>query len=311
MIQRETNKLFRVSLAFLFSVGVAIMPILVLAAELNLTSDIKEIGIGQQFQVDLLLNTENEEINAIEGTVTFSHNLLEIREIRDGNSIVNFWIDKPRIATNKNTNSSEIIFSGITPGGYLSDKGLIFSLIFQAQKEGSGIIEIQDIKALLNDGLGTPAKITTKKLEFVAIRDTISDDSWSVPKDAEPPETFRPEIAKDAELFNGKYFLVFATQDKSSGISHYEVKESRQRILSAFGKWVSAESPYVLDDQELRSFVFVKAVDKAGNKRIARIAPRNALPWYKNYENWIIIIVGVLTALFAAKKLWRKKIIHE
>ena len=61
-----------------------------------------------------------------------------------------------------------ICFSGIIPGGYLGE-GFIFSAIFQAKKEGAGIIEIQDAKALQNDGKGTPANTKIFNFQFPKI----------------------------------------------------------------------------------------------------------------------------------------------
>jgi GxxExxY protein len=272
------------------------------AAEISLDSKTKEIGVGGQFEAAIFLNTENEDINAVGGKVVFPETFLKLKEIRDGNSIINFWVDKPRITTNKNTNGNEIMFSGITPGGFNGERGFLFSVIFQAKQEGRGSIEIQDAKFLLNDGLGTPAKITAKTLEFVAIRDGIRDDSWSVPKDAEPPEDFTPEISQDPNIFDGKYFLVFATQDKNSGIDHYEVCEGN-RI-----KCVIAESPYLLQNQKLNQKIFVKAIDKSGNERMTTIEPRYPLKWYERYEIWAIIIIGLVIAYAMRKFLW--KIIH-
>jgi GxxExxY protein len=279
------------------------------AAEISFDAKTTQAQVGQNFEVTLFVNTEQENINAFEGKIIFSNDLLDLKEIRDGNTIVNLWIDKPhipQIAANQNTNSNEITFSGIIPGGYVGNDGLIFSLIFEAKKEGEGVIEVQNAKTLLNDGLGTPTQTMTKKLEFVAIRDGIRGDSWSVPKDAERPELFVPEIARDESVSGDKWFVVFVTQDKASGIDYYEVKESRQKILTLFSRWRAAESPYILADQELRSFIFVKAIDKAGNERIVKINPKNPLEWYENYENWIIIVLG-LVIVFAIKKfLWRK-----
>ena len=122
-------------------------------------------------------------------------------------------------------------------------------------------------------------------------------------KDRESPETFRPEIARDESLFDGKWFLVFATQDKKSGIDHYEVKETRQGTLTMFSKWIPAESPYVLQDQGLRSYVFVKAVDKERNARVTKVSPQNPLGWYENYENWFIIVLGLII-VFAVRKFY-------
>ncbi len=277
-------------------------PILASAAEIHINTESQGVRTGEQFMLNFFLNTE-ESVNALEGQIVFPADLLEPKEIRDGNSIINLWIERPKIESDK------IYFSGITPGGFKGKNGLIFSVIFEAQKEGWGFIEFQDVKTLLNDGKGTSAEVKFFNFQFdikdVVGHPDISDSLNYKIEDAEPPETFQPEIAKDAELFNGKYFLVFASQDKSSGISHYEVRESRQGILSVFKRWVLAKSPYVLADQELRSYILVKAVDKAGNKRIISIAPRNPLAWYKNYENWIIIIVGLVIA-YALKRFYGK-----
>ena len=270
-----------------------------LAAEIRVDGKNQKIKTGEQFTATIFINTE-ESINALEGQLAFPADLLELVEIQSGNSIVSFWIDKPKVEADK------ISFSGIIPGGFTGENGSILSMLFQAKKPGDGSIAIRSIKVLKNDGAGTPAEVTISDFQF-SIVEGVPAVVRKKEKDREPPETFRPEIAKDESLFDGKWFLVFATQDKASGIDHYEVKESRQRIFTLFQKWVPAESPYILQDQELRSFVFVRAVDKASNKRIIQITPRNSLLWYENYENWIIIIIGVLTLLLAAKKLWRKK----
>ena len=89
--------------------------------------------------------------------------------------------------------------------------------------------------------------------------------------DKESPESFVPEIAIDTFLFDKKWFLVFTTQDKGSGIDYYEVKETRWSIINIISKWNYAESPYILKDQQLKSCIFVKAFDKAGNEKVVMI----------------------------------------
>lgn len=284
-----------------FVVAVAIftlLPLLTFAAEIRVDGKNQEVKTGEQFTATIFLNTE-ESINALEGQIAFPADLLEFVEIQSGNSIVSFWIDKPKVEVDK------IFFSGIIPGGFTGENGLILSLLFQAKKPSDGSIAIRGIKVLKNDGAGTPAEITTSDFQFSIVEGA----SAVVPKkekDRESPETFRPEIARDESLFDGKWFLVFATQDKASGVDHYEVKESRQRIFTLFQKWFRAESSHVLRDQELRSYVFVKAVDKAGNARVAKLMPQNPLLWYENYENWLIIILGFAIVYAIKKFLWRR-----
>ena len=107
--------------------------------------------------------------------------------------------------------------------------------------------------------------------------------------DATPPEDFKPEIGRDPAIFEGKYFLSFATTDKTSGIDYFEILEADRRGFIR-GTTRKAErkigkSPYVLEDQSLQSIIKVKAVDKAGNERISEIIPpAKPLPY------WMILI---------------------
>ncbi|PIZ57271.1 hypothetical protein COY23_01600 [bacterium (Candidatus Torokbacteria) CG_4_10_14_0_2_um_filter_35_8] len=136
------------------------------AAEISFDAKTREVAIGEQFEVNIFLNTEEEYINATEGKVIFPENLLELKEIRDGNSIVNFWIERPKIKSD-----NQITFSGIIPGGYIGKKGLIFSAIFQSKNEGKGTIEIREAKTLLNDGKGTQASLSISNLQFLMALD--------------------------------------------------------------------------------------------------------------------------------------------
>ena len=273
-----------------------------LAAEVSFDAKTQEIKTGQSFEVGVFLNTESENINAIEGILRFPADILEFKELNDGNSFINFWVERPSCRA-----ENEIIFSGITPGGFNSEKGLILSAIFEARKEGVAKFEIDEARALRNDGTGSTATLTITPFEVVVSKE-IPAEIPVLPKvrDIEKPESFVPEIAADTSIFEGKWFLVFATQDKGSGINYYEVKETRQRFLDVFSKWSQAKSPYILQDQELRSYVFVKAVDKASNERIVKINPQNPLGWYENYENWIIIILGLFVSAVIGKILWKK-----
>ena len=286
-------------LVLLSSISYILNPYPILAAQLNFASQAREIGVDQQFQVDLFLDTANEEINAVEGKIVFPTDLLELKDVRDGNSIINFWIERPR------AKNGEVPFSGIIPGGYMDKKGPIFSIIFQSIQEGRGSIEIRDIKVLLNDGKGTEANTTISNLQLI-IRTSdvlINDVRRPEIEDNDPPEIFTPEIASDPTMFDGKYFLVFATQDKGLGIDHYEIKEAREfRIWKLeFGKnknWIIGENPYLLKDQKLKSYIYVKAIDKAGNERIAVVEPRYPMKWYEVWWIWGIIIVMIFISYF-------------
>lgn len=262
--------------------------------------------VGDQVEVAVFLNTEQESINALEGHIRFPANLVDIQGIRDGNSIVTFWITRPKVRA-----PGDIVFSGGTPGGYTGKHGPLFSIILRSKKDGEGTIYINTLKALKNDGRATQARVTAAPLRFTTSEKNISEAAAAaVPllvqeMDTQSPEIFTPAIARDESVFGGKWFLVFATQDKGSGIDHYEVKESQLGNI-----WFPAESPYVLRDQDLRSTIYIKAIDKAGNDIVIQVAARQTPRWYENWRVWtIIVLLGAAVYLvlrFLRCKLWNQ-----
>ncbi|TSC62679.1 MAG: Uncharacterized protein Greene041614_341 [Parcubacteria group bacterium Greene0416_14] len=253
-----------------------------------------EMRPGDSFEASVFIATENESINAIEGTVLFSEDLLMLEDVRDGASIVNFWIERPREEAGK------IAFSGIIPGGYAGEKGLIFSAIFRAKKAGRGIIDSRALRVLLNDGEGTEAHSVASGAQIIVSEHAPSAEAVRIEDDTQAPEEFTATVTRNPSIFEGKYFLVFATQDKGSGIDHYEVCERGETSC------VIAESPYVLAHQALRTKIIVRAIDKKGNKRVVVIPPHLRVARYKSMLIFGILAIAVIV-FFVRKRNKRGK----
>ncbi len=237
----------------------------VFAADVSFVSEKLSFDKNQDFLVSVFLNTEGEALNAFEGKLIFPSDLLEEKEIRDGNSLVNFWVERPALKQ-----SGIIAFSGITPGGFVGAKGMLFSTVFHTKRSGEGGLQLKDLRFLRNNGTGTEAVAKGNKFSFLISEKNAPAGAEIEPvKDGDLPEYFTPVISTDPNTFDGKYFLSFATQDKGSGIDHYEVREEGSSVFSA------AESPYLLKNQRLDAKIFVRAVDKAGNARIAEVSAQN------------------------------------
>jgi hypothetical protein len=218
---------------------------------------------------------------------------------------------------NFSNEKGEISFAGIITGGYrsiisennLNKEGQLLKIILTPKKLTEVNFQIEEAKVLLNDGKGTEAKISTYNLKFSVVQE---GPSISIPaKDEDPPELFTPEIGQSPDVFDGKWFLVFATQDKGSGMDYYEILETEQKgsIWGLFKKeeWQVEKSPYLLKDQKLKSHIYIKAVDKASNERITTLSPQNPLNWYDNYYNLIIIIIiGVIIIYIIWRILWKR-----
>ncbi|TSC85117.1 MAG: Uncharacterized protein G01um101413_501 [Parcubacteria group bacterium Gr01-1014_13] len=287
----------RILVVFLFCLSLA-LPTAGQAAEMFFISSNQKPVVGELFKADFFINTEEQNINAVAGKIIFSSDLLELKEIRDGNSIVNFWVDRPALKS-----KGEIAFSGITPGGYKGSNGLLFSLIFRSLKPGKINLNLVDGQALLNDGQGTAAKLSSPTFVLsVGANDGEKQEDFSI-TDKTPPESFVPEIARDNNIEGGKWFVVFVAQDKQSGIDHYEVQEDKNHKPG--NRWQTATSPYILQDQSLQSYVYIKAVDKAGNLTIAIVSPKSASYNKLLIYGIILLIIVILGSL--SQKLWRKR----
>ena len=142
---------------------------------------------------------------------------------------------------------------------------------------------------------------------YFSLRQKLPGENWSkkitfrAMIDTTPPEDFKPEIGRDPAIFEGKYFLSFATTDKTSGIDYYEVKEGKRDFKKA-------GSPYSLEDQSLQSTILVKAVDKAGNERISEIIPPAKLFFYWMALITIICLVIISWIVFQIIRRGRGKI---
>jgi len=108
-------------------------------------------------------------------------------------------------------------------------------------------------------------------------------------KDTKAPEPFEVFLASAEGVYGGKKFISFTTTDESSGISRWEVFEN--------GQWYTAQSPYVLKNQDDIKEIKVRATDNAGNQ-ITSVWKNET-----NYWLWgaIIIVISVFALIGVIK----------
>ncbi len=249
--------------------GLILTPSFVLASTLYIDPSIGTYGVGDTFVAQIRLNTEGDCVNAGNVTVVFPKDTLKAVDFSRGESIFSLWVEEPKIDNAAGT----VSFSGGIPGGYCGriqgDPGLsnilgkiIFTII--AKGEGSANVVISPQSMLYaNDGLGTKIIPTLNAATFTIVQDRqIAEDAWftEVKADKVPPEAFNVDVESTRGVFGGKYYAVFSTQDKQSGLDHYELLDGRG--------WIIVKSPYLFKNQTILSSLQVRAIDKAGNIRM-------------------------------------------
>ncbi len=276
------------------------------AATLYIDPATPTLNRGDAVTLSVRLDTDEaagECINAIDGVITYNDAINPV-DISVGESILPIWVEQPTIDKEKR----QITFAGGIPNGYCGrvegDPRLtntILQLVFRApgltvgggSDSNIGTVSFApETRAYLNDGFGGEAILQTLGAELT-LNQTVGNeivDEWrdEVANDSIPPEDFSITLERDEFAFDKKYYIVFNTTDKQSGIDHYEVIEELPEDVRLFSfgaataPWVETRSPHVLSDQSLQSTIRVRAVDKAGNEYVATLAPQNksaSLPW--------------------------------
>jgi hypothetical protein len=322
----------RVRVAFFAVLFFVVTAVPAHAATLYFDPSNADIFRGDSVTVGLRLDTdEGECVNTVDATIHYDSSLNAV-DISRGDSILNLWVESPKIDEVNHT----IRFAGGLPGGYCGriagDPSLtntVLEIVFQSPgfTIGSGsdnksprIWLDESSQVLLHDGTGNPAPLQLREAH-INLADTAGgqiQDTWKtdVRSDTEIPSDFTITLTKDDYAFNKDYFIVFNSNDKQSGIDHYEVMEEPFAEFSAFrwgredAPWVETESPYVLEDQSLNSTIRVKAIDKAGNIRVVTLVPDTALRSISHDRLITIIIIGgviVLVGALVFYALWKRK----
>jgi hypothetical protein len=228
---------------------------------------------------------------------------MEVLDASDGNSVINLWIDHPHINEKR-----QIVFSGLIPGGFQGIGGRVVELTVQAKNPGAYTLAVDpSSQVYVNNGDATPDNLISKPLQLSVEqgRDNILN---SIP-DTTPPESFMPSIVDVGTVGHLEWAVAFATQDKGVGVDFYQIAESHSQIsvndnatLKGLS-WEHADSPYVLSDQSLSSYVYIQAVDKNGNIRTIQIFPKYPLMWYERQEGYILMLLIVLVIAYALQHL--------
>ncbi len=309
---------------------IAVTAVRVQAATLYLDPGVATLYRGDAVVLAVRLmpdQAEGECINVVDAVITYPEHFQPI-DVSIGRSIFPIWVEQPTI----NRDNRTISFAGGIPNGYCGRvegdprlTNILADIVFRSPgtQIGGSKVTLASIdfgpgtRALLNDGLGTEAPLRTLgatiNLEPTAGAELVDDWRASVREDNIPPEPFTIELVRGGLETGGKYYIVFSTTDKQTGISHYEVMEEP---VTEFGRftwgavgvpWLRVNSPYTLRDQSLNSIIRVKAIDKAGNEYLATLIPDESQRSLSRQTMFTLATLGlfVVVILIGSVVAWR------
>ncbi len=290
------NKLFdkKIYVSFL-ALGAMLLPHSTFAAKVFIETAHTEFFVGDTILVDIKVDSEDKEINTVEGKISLNYlpEAVLIKDINLSESSFSLWPNKPLLSEDLKA----ISFVGGVPSGLKSDDATLFRVVLNLNKSGTVALNPTNISVYLNDGKGTKDALSTESLVIDVLpkktdHDAINDLETLISEDKTPPNPFKILAGKDDSIFEGKKFLSFDTTDAQSGIKYYEVIEDGSSPVRSGGT-------YVLLNQDTSVKVTVLAYDAAGNMRKSVYGSAS----YNIYYSAILILV-VLASVFV---IYRRK----
>ena len=266
---------------------VCFLPYSVLASTVYLETTRTEFFVGDTILVDVKVDSENKEINAIESDISLEYktDAIVIKDLSLSGSDFSLWPNKPLLSEDLKT----ISLVGGAPNGLKSQNAKLFTIALNLKKPGQIVLHPKNISVYLNDGQATRDSINVRDLSFDVLpakEGTIPVDEWHalVTEDKTPPKPFKIVAGQDNSVFEGKKFLSFNTIDEQSGIKYYEVKEGDLSLTRSSGT-------YILQEQDKLNKIIVSAYDAAGNTRTEIYDPN------LSYANIVVISIFVVLLL--------------
>ncbi len=155
------------------------------AATMTLNPSGQNFPIGQEFLVDLIIDSENQNINAAQAVISFPKNIIEFVSIDRSKSVFGFWVEDPAVS------NSSISFIGGASQNLSGHSLSVFTMKFKTVGSGKADFSISDAIVTASDGQGTNVLSSTKT---ASINVTTQSVSVPAPVQQQPVVVTRPPV---------------------------------------------------------------------------------------------------------------------
>jgi hypothetical protein len=121
------------------------------AATLDINISKDTFLVGDQFNADVKIDSEDVGVNAAQATIKFSPAILQVVSVDKTSSVFNFWIQDPEF----NNDTGEISFIGGASSGLIGKSLQVIRIVFKAKGLGQSDIIFTDGAVTASDGSGT------------------------------------------------------------------------------------------------------------------------------------------------------------
>ncbi len=165
-------------LSFLFSFVYSLLPTSALAAEMFFSGP-TNVSVGEEFTLEVLVNSEDTAFNAAEANIAFPNNILEVTSVdaSPAATVFKFWLYLPLFSNEDGT----VSFSGGTVRGVLGSDVKLLTINFSAIGSGEALVTADNALVNASNGRGTNILETIS-----ATRINVSSAPTFIPAKTEP-----------------------------------------------------------------------------------------------------------------------------
>lgn len=173
------------------------LPLQADAARFFLVSDApEEVGVGDEWVVDIMIDSEDVSINAAQAQFHYSNNLFSITDVSRIGSIFNFWVEDPTYSNDEGILS----FIGGTAKGVSGESLQVLSVTVKAIGVGVGTQTFVDAVIAASDGKGTNVLSTIESVNIAVGTRVVGREPSTIEEVAQPIRIVRDEVIKGTEL---------------------------------------------------------------------------------------------------------------
>ena len=141
------------------------------SASLYLSPSTGNYTVGNTFSVEIKVNSGGVAINAVEATMAFDPDKLEVRSISKAGSALTLWVQEPTYSNS----AGSISFAGGKPSpGYSGSAGHIISIVFKAKTGGTAYLNFAAGSIMADDGKGTNVLSSMGSGSYVLVANIIT-----------------------------------------------------------------------------------------------------------------------------------------
>ncbi len=133
------------------------------AATLNVTAPSSSYSVGGSFTVTIVASSPEQALNAVDGTMSFPQDKLEVTSLSKEGSILSLWTEEPSYSNG----AGNVNFSGVALNpGYTGSNGKVLKVNFKVKRGGNAAIVFSSGSILANDGQGTNILTSLNSKQF-------------------------------------------------------------------------------------------------------------------------------------------------